>query len=182
MRIVDDVQRETSSFAPDTRTEYSGCLAEDGSPRSRLDESRHNSAAAISWLATHLIEAFAAYGEAMNPCYVDPGYPINGEKPVQDSERRRPTEFEHRSEVQWLSAGVSRNTESPGLSASVQTASPGLIAKTTSSVVRFWARSHAEWRVRLTIAELAALDDHTLKDIGLERCQIESVVRHSDCY
>ena len=35
MRIVDDAHRDTSAFALDTRTEYSGCLAEDGSPRPR---------------------------------------------------------------------------------------------------------------------------------------------------
>jgi hypothetical protein len=65
MRIVDDAHRDTSAFALDTRTEYSGCLAEDGSPRPRPNASRHKFAAAISWLAAHLIESFAAYGEAM---------------------------------------------------------------------------------------------------------------------
>ena len=65
MRIVDDANRETSSFAFDTRTEYFDCLAEDGSPRSRPNESRHKFAAAISWLAALLIESLAAYGEAM---------------------------------------------------------------------------------------------------------------------
>src|ERR1700730_13520873 len=77
MRIVHDAHRDTSSFALDTRTEYSGCPAEDGSPRSRPNESRHKFPAAISWLAALLIESFAAYGEAMYPCFVDPGDLIN---------------------------------------------------------------------------------------------------------
>ena len=100
MRIADDANRDTSSFALDTRTEYSDCLAEDGSPRSRPNESRHKFAAAISWLAALLIESFAAYGEAMYRCFVDPGDLTNGQKPERDSERHRPAEFEHRSEVQ----------------------------------------------------------------------------------
>jgi catechol 2,3-dioxygenase-like lactoylglutathione lyase family enzyme len=49
--------------------------------------SRHTFAAAISWLADHLIESLAAYGEAMYPCFVDPGDLINGQKPERDSER-----------------------------------------------------------------------------------------------
>jgi uncharacterized protein YjiS (DUF1127 family) len=182
MRIVDDTHRGTSSFALDTPTEYSGCPAEDGSPRSRPNESRHKFAAAISWLAALLIESFAAYGEAMYPCFVDPGDLINGQEPELDSQCRRPAEFEHRSEAQWLSAGAPREAENLCQSASVQNASPGSIAKTASPVVRFWARMRAERRVRATIAKLAALDDHTLKDIGIHRCQIESVVRHSNHY
>jgi uncharacterized protein YjiS (DUF1127 family) len=182
MRIVDDAHRDTSTFTLDTRTEYSGRLAEDGSPRPRPNASRHKFAAAISWLAAHLIESLAAYGEAMYPYFVDPGDLTNGQKPEWDSEGQRPAEFEHRSEVQWLSAGASRRAEDPRQSASVQTASPGSITKIMSPVVRFWARTRAERRVRLTITKLAALDDHTLNDIGIHRCQIGSVVRHSDRY
>ena len=84
MRIVHDAHRDTSSFALDTRTETSGCLAEDGSPRSRPNESRHKFAPAISWLAALLIESFAAYGEAMYPCFVDPDELINGQEPERD--------------------------------------------------------------------------------------------------
>jgi hypothetical protein len=84
MRIVHDAHRDTSSFALDTRTETSGCLAEDGSPRSRPNESRHKFAAAISWLAALLIESFAAYGEAMYPCFADPDELINGQEPERD--------------------------------------------------------------------------------------------------
>ena len=77
MRIVADAHRDTSAFALDTRTEYSGC----GSLRPRPNVSRHKFAAAISWLPAHLIESLAAYGEAMYPCFVDPGDLTNGQKP-----------------------------------------------------------------------------------------------------
>ena len=108
MRIVHDAHRDTSSFALDTRTETSGCLAEDGSPRSRPNESRHKFAAAISWLAALLIESFAAYGEAMYPCFVDPDEPSTVRSLSGIRKRRRPAESEHRSKVQLLSAGASR--------------------------------------------------------------------------
>jgi uncharacterized protein YjiS (DUF1127 family) len=35
-------------------------------------------------------------------------------------------------------------------------------------------------RIRSTITRLEALDDHILKDIGINRCQIEGIARHRD--
>jgi uncharacterized protein YjiS (DUF1127 family) len=35
-----------------------------------------------------------------------------------------------------------------------------------------------ELRVRRDMRQLAAMDDHMLKDIGLHRCEIEDCVRH----
>jgi hypothetical protein len=91
-----------------------------------------------------------------------------GQKPERDSERHRPAEFEHRSEVQWLSAGASRKVENPRLSARVQTASPGSIAKITSPVgvttrkcsecTTSWTKHEraARWYVRSTLVMVAA--------------------------
>ena len=53
--------------------------------RARKRFSRHKFTAAISWLADHLTESFATYGEAMYPCFIDPGDRINGQKPERDS-------------------------------------------------------------------------------------------------
>jgi uncharacterized protein YjiS (DUF1127 family) len=36
--------------------------------------------------------------------------------------------------------------------------------------------------MRRAIAELEALDDRMLKDIGIRRCEIESIVRHGKFY
>jgi catechol 2,3-dioxygenase-like lactoylglutathione lyase family enzyme len=55
--------------------------------RAKKGVSRHKFTAAISWLADHLIEAFAAYGETICPCFIHPGDLINGQKPDRDSER-----------------------------------------------------------------------------------------------
>jgi uncharacterized protein YjiS (DUF1127 family) len=42
-----------------------------------------------------------------------------------------------------------------------------------------WRRAHADRRERRrAMAELAALSDHALKDIGLRRSEIYSVVNH----
>jgi uncharacterized protein YjiS (DUF1127 family) len=52
------------------------------------------------------------------------------------------------------------------------------LARIASTIARFWSRSRLERHVRLMSAELRALDDRMLKDIGLQRCQIESAIPH----
>jgi uncharacterized protein YjiS (DUF1127 family) len=43
------------------------------------------------------------------------------------------------------------------------------LARIASTIARFWSRSRRERHVRLVSAELQALDDRMLKDIGLQR-------------
>jgi uncharacterized protein YjiS (DUF1127 family) len=50
------------------------------------------------------------------------------------------------------------------------------LARIASTIARFWSRWHRVQHVRLMSTELQALDDRMLKDIGLQRCQIESAV------
>jgi uncharacterized protein YjiS (DUF1127 family) len=50
------------------------------------------------------------------------------------------------------------------------------LARIASTVARCWSRSRRERHVRLVSAELQALDDRMLKDIGLQRYRIERVV------
>jgi uncharacterized protein YjiS (DUF1127 family) len=52
------------------------------------------------------------------------------------------------------------------------------LGRIASTIARLWSRSCRVRHVRLMSAELHALDDRMLKDIGLQRCQIKSAVLH----
>jgi uncharacterized protein YjiS (DUF1127 family) len=52
----------------------------------------------------------------------------------------------------------------------------GWLARIASTIARFWSRGRRERHTRLMSAELQALDDRMLKDIGIHRCQIGSAV------
>jgi uncharacterized protein YjiS (DUF1127 family) len=51
-----------------------------------------------------------------------------------------------------------------------------------SPVTRCWSWASREWVVGQTVTALQKLDDRTLKDVGLDRCQIASVVRDTYRY
>lgn len=200
MRVEDEVSRDMSSFALGTgagaeahtsiysAATYGRGLANEeseskcGSPESKSepDASRRPVATAVCWLVARLIEGFAAYGQGMHPSFVDLGECIDGRKLEWDSQCRPHTEDEHRSEMPWLNLSRPRTSGDADRSSRAQTASPGWHARDTSPVFRFWARMRHERRVRQTITKLEALDDQTLKDIGIHRCQVESIVRHGD--
>jgi hypothetical protein len=55
-------------------------------------------------------------------------------------------------------------------SAKAQTSPPGLNARVSCVVARFWAKIRRERRATPTIAKLEAFDDRTPKDIGIHRC------------
>ena len=54
------------------------------------------------------------------------------------------------------------------------------LARIASTISGFWSRGRRERSVRLTSAELRALDDRMLKDIGLRPIQIESALLHGE--
>jgi uncharacterized protein YjiS (DUF1127 family) len=58
------------------------------------------------------------------------------------------------------------------------------LARIASTVVRFWSRSRRARYVRLMSADLRALDDRMLKDIGLQRHRIVGLIngRHAEWY
>ncbi len=53
---------------------------------------------------------------------------------------------------------------------------PDAIAQDLGPIRRFLAASVRKWRRRKMIAVLQALDTRTLRDIGIERCDIERIV------
>ena len=60
-------------------------------------------------------------------------------------------------------------------------AAAGAAAETVVTTARTWWRAYALWRERSrTVRELRALDDRTLRDIGVNRSEIEWVVYGGD--
>jgi uncharacterized protein YjiS (DUF1127 family) len=53
-------------------------------------------------------------------------------------------------------------------------------ARIASPVVRLLSWMRHEWKLERAITDLRALDDHTLRDMGVPRCQIENLVRGYD--
>jgi uncharacterized protein YjiS (DUF1127 family) len=100
--------------------------------------------------------------------------------PNRDSELRGSAEIGHLSDAPWLNTSYSRMVEKLCQSAEPRAASPGWSATIAYPVFRFWSRLSRARRTRLTVTRLEALDDHMLKDIGIHRCQIESIARHRD--
>jgi uncharacterized protein YjiS (DUF1127 family) len=47
-------------------------------------------------------------------------------------------------------------------------------------IARLWSTLCREWQTRRAIVRLEALDDYMLKDIGIHRSQIQSVVKHGN--
>jgi uncharacterized protein YjiS (DUF1127 family) len=135
-----------------------------------------------SWLRELVIDGFAAYGRAMCPSFVDQGELIDHQVPERDSQPRGQMQGEYGHEAPWLNANHPSASQDPERSTKSQTASPSWSTRITSPIVRFWFWIRYERQVWFKITTLQALDDHILKDIGIHRSQIESVVRHTDRY
>jgi uncharacterized protein YjiS (DUF1127 family) len=135
-------------------------------------------ARAISWLAACVLEGLAAYGEGMYPGFADPGERLDYRNTETTTQPRSDAQSEHEDGGLLLRpttgspVGQEHGTRRAGV-ARVWIMSP---------VGRSWSWMRREWEVGRTIAALQKLDDRTLKDVGLNRCQIESVVRYAYRY
>ena len=135
--------------------------------------------AVMSWIMAEAWAGCAAYGEAMYPPPPAPAKPVPAARPG----------------LGLISAQVKSGPT--GRNALVQT---GVIARTVAAPAE-WHRAmppaHPNWRFSLrvaiaanwsrlrqwrerrgAIAELKSLDDRSLRDIGLRRCEIETIMWH----
>jgi uncharacterized protein YjiS (DUF1127 family) len=153
-------------------------------PQSRFEPNvpGRRTATAMPWLAACLTESFAAYCDTMYPSIMDRGGLMDGQGLEPNSRPRWQEQGEHGSNMPWLNASQPRMNEAAERSARARTTSPGWSAKVVASVARFWSKMRDERETRLTMTKLEALDDHMLKDIGLHRSQVESIVRHRESY
>jgi uncharacterized protein YjiS (DUF1127 family) len=130
---------------------------------------------AMSWIAARFVEGGGAYAEGMYPSFVHPGRGIDQRKTEATRQGRRSAQNEHDG------GGLLRPIMGRPLEQGhgVRNAGSHTIALVSiiSPVARFWSWARREWEVGRTIATLQALDDRTLRDLGLYRCQIASVVR-----
>jgi uncharacterized protein YjiS (DUF1127 family) len=133
--------------------------------------------AALSWTFSQALAGCAAYAEAMYPNFVDLGEHGDRHDPVDGTQSRRgiPDRLQNHSsaaapvEAEYIERPQETRTSSPAWSASI-----------ASLVVKFRSRIRHERDRRLAIMELRALDDRTLRDIRISRCDIEYFARHGD--
>jgi uncharacterized protein YjiS (DUF1127 family) len=153
--------------------------------------------AVMSWMMAQALAGSIAYAEAMYPCFVDLG---DSHDPAAQPENRDPNQLRNqtsalskiypiaRSEAagnsqisrQTLSRAVALEAAYVVRSEMVRTASPGWSSSIKSRFAEFRSRMRRERDRRLAIAELRALDDRMLRDIGIFRCDIEYFVRRGD--
>jgi uncharacterized protein YjiS (DUF1127 family) len=148
-------------------------------PASRQERSARPFQRAMSWLVTLMIESFAASAQAMYPVC-----PLSNEAVEEDATPalQAPPQAEPGSDPA-LSNGTQPSSFDDWLSMEkVSTGSFGWSARVRSRAIRLWLRGCRARQRRRAITELKALDDRTLKDIGIHRSQIESVVRHGYFY
>ena len=134
---------------------------------------------AMSWLITLLIESFAASAQAMYPVC-----PLSDEAVEEDAEPalQAPRQAESGSDPAWSNAAQSSFFDDRLSMEKVSIGSFGWSARVRSRAIRLWSSGRRARQRRRAITELETLDDRTLKDIGIHRCQIESVVRHGHFY
>lgn len=143
----------------------------DGSSKSHREPSAPGGSTGglLSRLLSFLIEGFAACGEAPGPGCFGP----SEHRDHQDLARGHSEHARGTNVVRWAGSDLPDLDET----ATNQTMTP---TRHTSPIGRFWSRIRRERNVRRTIASLSALDDMTLKDIGLHRSQIGSVARYGN--
>ena len=161
--------------------------------------------AVVSWTFAQALAGCAAYGEAMYPGLVGVGEPVDQRDPVRGTQSEHGNSNQPQSRTSGLSEIssiandeirgrrpflASRQTQSSSAavvktehlerSEAPRAASTGWRALITSFLARFRSRIRGGRDSRLAIAELRALDDRRLRDIGISRCDIEHPAGRGD--
>ncbi len=150
-----------------------------GKMRARPDAPPRGIAAAMSWLLGVVVDFFAACAAAMNPDSADLREYSDHHKLERNSRHHGPSEDAHRNGVVPLYADRPWIIENVVPTANAQ-ATARWNARIASAVLGLWSAMRREREVKLAIMQLRTLNDHTLRDIGVPRCQIENAVRHGD--
>jgi uncharacterized protein YjiS (DUF1127 family) len=133
----------------------------------------------MSWLVTVMIESLAASAQAMYPVC-----PTPGETDEEDAgpALRNTRLVEPGNDPTWFPGTQTSLFDDWLAMEKISTRSFGWSARVRARVVRLWSTVCRARQRRRAIAELEALDDRILKDIGIHRSQIESVVRRGNFY
>jgi uncharacterized protein YjiS (DUF1127 family) len=166
MRIVHELQ------ASGPWTERGGELA---SPPLRRRPAR----GAAVWCRDWVVEAFAAYAHAMYPSFAEADDEVAWRDQRLEELLRHPSVAIGESTVPWLYALDPWTPEEP-FEPYRKPEKLGWFTRLRAAVTRFREWLRREFLARRTAAGLSVLDDHSLKDIGLHRSQIESIARHGD--
>jgi uncharacterized protein YjiS (DUF1127 family) len=149
--------------------------------------------AVVSWTMAQALAGCAAYAEAMYPGFVEH---VDRRGPLREAESGNPEQLpgEMPSIAKHGIGGAGpislpRQTPSGALpveagcmarSEGAQAAAAVLSGSITSLIGKFRSRMRRERDRRLAMAELRALDDRSLRDIGISRSDIEYFARRGD--
>jgi uncharacterized protein YjiS (DUF1127 family) len=127
--------------------------------------------AALSWVMAEILQGFAAYGEAMYPICFDLG---------EHLDRRDPAGLQRGGQACRRPAGLAEPADVVARSGKGQTASPNSSAGIVSPLAELRSRLRRERERSRTMMELKALDDRTLRDIGISRHPVGYFPRNGD--
>jgi uncharacterized protein YjiS (DUF1127 family) len=177
MQIIEQPQGDQMPSMLEPRIRVRG----GGSPRCPVtrESSSQPFRRAMSWLGTVMIESLAASAQAMYPVCLTPG-----ETDEEDAEPalQNPRLAEPGNDPAWSHGTQTLSFDDWLATEKISTGSFGWSTRVRARAVRLWSTVCRARQRRRAIVELEALDDRTLKDIGIHRSHIESVVEHGNFY